>query len=221
MKSMKTCPSVQVNSHLTTDAMLRQEESKEERGRSDVSPSSSDVEEENESVPAAISSSTANCDVAKVKVTVYRRLTFRRGEDFDSLQAGIEFSAPKSHAIQVLKGELESLRRVLEEEKRDTIARTEPTSQHDTTASAPTQNAQKPETVDPYVSLPWRASKNDANLGMVRVNSNLTSLARQLYEKLKAAQNRALRIGDCCYKLWVTNDGAEFLQKWSKQRGGS
>jgi hypothetical protein len=188
--------------------MLRQEESKEERGRSDVSPSSSDVEEENESVPAAISSSTANCDVAKV--TVYRRLTFKRAEDFDSVQAGIEFSAPMSDTVQAMKRELESLRRVLEEEKRDTVGRTKPTPM------------QKPETPDPYAdSLPWRQSKNDANLAMIRVTEKLPPPGRELYQKLTAADKRTLRIVDRCYKLWVTNDGAEFLQRWSKSQGGS
>jgi hypothetical protein len=207
MKSMKTCPSVQVNSHLTTDAMLRQEESKEERGRSDVSPSSSDVEEENESVPAAISSSTANCDVAKV--TVYRRLTFKRAEDFDSVQAGIEFSAPMSDTVQAMKRELESPRCVLEEEKRDTITGTKPTL------------IQKPETPDPYDSLPWHPSRNDRNLSMIRVDEKLSPPGRELYRKLKAERMKTLRIGDRCYKVWLTADGAEFLQKWAQPRGGS
>jgi hypothetical protein len=197
--------------------MLQEEKSKEERGRSDVSPSSSYVEEENESVPAGISSSAANCDLAKV--TAYRRLTFKRGQDFDSVQAGIEFSAPKSHAIQVLKGELESLRRVLEEEKRETIARTEPTPAQNANASAPSPNAQNPEP-DPYDSLPWHPSRNDRNLSMIRVDEKLSPPGRELYQKLKAERMKTLRIGDRCYKVWLTADGAEFLQKWARPRGG-
>jgi hypothetical protein len=213
MKSMKTCPSVQVDSHLIAGTMLRQEESKEERGRSDVNASATNAEEESHSVSPALSTSNGNRDLAKV--TVYRRLTFKRAEDFDSVQAGIEFSASKSDTIQAVKRELEALRRVLEEEKRDTIARTEATSQLDATA-APPQNTQKPEPADPYASLPWRPSRNDAHLSMIRVNDKLTTLGRELYQKLKASQNKALRIGNCCCKLWVTGDGAEFLQRWSK-----
>jgi hypothetical protein len=117
--------------------------------------------------------------------------------------------------------ERKSLRGVLEEEKRDTIARTEPTSPQSAPASAPSQNTQKPEPADPYASLPWRPSKNDANLSMIRVNDKLTPLARELYQKLEAADKKALRIGDATYKRWVTGDGAEFLQKWAKPRGGS
>jgi hypothetical protein len=214
MKSIRTCPSVRVDSHFIEHAMLRQEESKEERGRPDVTSSATNAEEESHSVSPALSSSNGNRDLAKV--TVYRRLTFKRAEDFDSVQAGIEFSAPKSHAIQVLKGELEALRRVLEEEKRDTIARTEPTPAQNANASAPSQNTQKPEPADAYASLPWRPSRNDAHLSMIRVNDKLTTLGGELYQKLKASQNKALRIGNCCYKLWVTGDGAEFLQRWSK-----
>jgi hypothetical protein len=200
MTNTKACPSVQVDSHLTTDPTIRQEESKEEHGRSDVTSSAT------KSVSPALPPSNGNCDLAKV--TVYRKLTFKRGEDFDSLQSGIEFSAPKSDAVQAMKRELESLRRVLEEEKRDTIARTKRTP------------IQEPTTGDPYDSLLWRQSKNDPNLAMIRVSEKLPPPGRELYQKLKAADKGTLRIADRCYKLWLTPDGAEFLQKWARPRGG-
>jgi hypothetical protein len=200
MKDGRTCPSVQVDPHFIEDAIIREEKCKEERGRSDETSSPTNT------VSSVLPSSGGSCDF--VKVTVYRRLTFKRAEDFDSIQGGIEFSAPKSDAVQAVKRELESLRRVLEEEKRDTIAGTKPTS------------TQKPETPDPYDSLPWHPSRKDRNLSMIRVDEKLSPPGKELYQKLRAEDTRTLRIGDRCYKLWLTADGAEFLQKWSRPLGG-
>jgi hypothetical protein len=56
---------------------------------------------------------------------------------------------------------------------------------------------------------------------MIRVDEKLSPPGRELYRKLKAERMKTLRIGDRCYKVWLTADGAEFLQKWAQPRGGS
>jgi len=74
---------------------------------------------------------------------------------------------------------------------------------------------------DPYAQLPWQQSKKQPHLAMIRVSSGLTASGRELYEKLKGAERKTLRKGNATYKLWVTDDDTEFLQRWCKSRGGT
>lgn len=195
------------------------DKSAEKRGDPDASASGSDTEKENGTVPAAVSSSTTNGDMAKV--TVYRRLTFKRGADFDSVQGSVEFSAPRSHVFRAVKEGLEALRSELEQEKRDTIAKARLASTEETVVPAPLQSAQnapspKPEPADPYSrSLPWCQSKNHLNLKTIRVTDKLSPLAKELYEKLRREGGRRLKTSEATYKISTTTYGTEFLQRWS------
>jgi hypothetical protein len=71
-------------------------------------------------------------------------------------------------------------------------------------------------TGDPYAALPWHKAPRDPRLAMIRVTPQLSILGEELREKLKAAKNERLRSSNATYKLWLTEDGAEFLQRWSK-----
>jgi hypothetical protein len=70
-------------------------------------------------------------------------------------------------------------------------------------------------TDDPYVALPWRKAPRDPRLAMIRVTAQLSALGQELHKKLKAAKNKTLRSSNATYKLWLTQDGEEFLQRWS------
>jgi hypothetical protein len=54
----------------------------------------------------------------------------------------------------------------------------------------------------------------NVHLAMVRVTPQLSQLGRDLYERLRRTENMTLRDGKATYKLWLTRDGVEFLQKW-------
>jgi hypothetical protein len=73
---------------------------------------------------------------------------------------------------------------------------------------------------DTYAELPWHKSAKDARLAMVHVTPQLSRLGWELYEKLKKAEKGTLRNERATYKLWVTHDGVEFLQRWCKSFDG-
>jgi hypothetical protein len=74
---------------------------------------------------------------------------------------------------------------------------------------------------DTYAELPWHRSAKDARLSMIPVTPQLSRLGWELYEKLKGTEKRTLRNDKATYKLWVTDDGMEFLQRWSKSSEGA
>jgi hypothetical protein len=167
-----------------------------------------------------------------VRVLIRKGYTITTGDSkcpYSRAERSVEFDVPVENLnteCRLWKAWIES--ELAEEVKGTTEAPQLPPAVHPALTAA----AQEPVTVqsatpsssvtdDPYATLPWHQSKNDANLSMIRVNEKLPPLAIELYHKLKAADQRTLRIGDCCYKLWVTGDGAEFLQKWARPRGGN
>ena len=68
---------------------------------------------------------------------------------------------------------------------------------------------------DRYLSLPWKQSLKKSNLGTVLVTTEVLEnpIARELYDRLK--DWKTMRVDKNSYRLGKTDDGAEFLQKWS------
>ncbi len=72
---------------------------------------------------------------------------------------------------------------------------------------------------DAYDNLPWRRSLKKAQLSTIPVTPDMPQLARELYDKLKSSEKRALRIGEITYKLsFYEESGTEFLQRWCKNQ---
>ena len=69
---------------------------------------------------------------------------------------------------------------------------------------------------DEYSALPWRQSKRCPELSTLLVNETLPEKARELYGTLKAA--KTLRTQYYEYRLSITEDGREFLQRWKLHR---
>lgn len=163
-----------------------------------------------------------------VKVSAFRKLTFKRGSDFDSLQGTFEFLETRAHALEAFRQKLEELNKTLTEEKRRTLIEAglspNPPTPTQSTTPAPTPQQTSPRTGDPYTQLPWNQSKNDTRLGTIRVTEKLKQnipLALQLYNQLKAVEKQAVSINGITYRLSVTTKdsqfvpaGTEYLQRW-------
>jgi hypothetical protein len=167
-----------------------------------------------------------------VKIIVSKRRTVNRGnvKSFGSSQVniGIEASVPLSNIEAEFKRCINYVDTTLETEMTKELTKLKQSVQtdadEDVTPRKPMQEPERspalPIADDAYATLPWRTSKNDANLHMIRVNEKMPPLARELYKRLQATDKKTLRIGEASYKLWITPDAAEFLQRWAKPRGG-
>jgi hypothetical protein len=161
-----------------------------------------------------------------VKVTVHRKLTFKNGDDYNSIEGFIEFPESRTHALTALGETLNDLRQLLEEEKSETLTKQAPTLAK---TPAPPSQQTSAKIGDPYAQLPWNQSKNDTRLGTIRVTEKLKQnnpLALQLYNQLKAAEKQALSINRITYRLSVTTKdsqfvpaGTEYLQRWGEWNG--
>jgi len=158
-----------------------------------------------------------------VRVTVHRKLTFKNGDDYNSIEGFIEFPESRTHALTALGESLNDLRQLLEEEKSETLTKTKQTPTLAKTPEPPSQQTSA-RTGDPYTQLPWNQSKNDTRLGTIRVTEKLKQnipLALQLYNQLKAAEKQAVSINGITYRLSITTKdsqfvpaGTEYLQRW-------
>ena len=63
----------------------------------------------------------------------------------------------------------------------------------------------------------WKQSLKRPALTTILVNQeNLASpIVKLLYERLVASANKAWKLGEITYKLSITPEGTEFLQRWS------
>jgi len=95
-----------------------------------------------------------------VRVTVHRKLTFKNGDDYNSIEGFIEFPESRTHALTALGESLNDLRQLLEEEKSETLTKTKQTPTLVKTPEPPSQQTSA-RTGDPYTQLPWNQSKND------------------------------------------------------------
>ena len=71
---------------------------------------------------------------------------------------------------------------------------------------------------DEYGRLPWKKSSKKPQLGTIPVTSDMSELAKDLYNKLRSSEKHVLRIGDTTYKLSLYEEtGTEFLQRWCRE----
>jgi hypothetical protein len=156
----------------------------------------------------------------KIKIFVRKGLTLNRGDvrNFRSarIDQGVEIEVPLSNIDAEFDRWNEYVDKRLAEEMSKQLAKLDchPKSPNQDVGSAACMAD------DPYVALPWRRAPRDPHLAMIPVTPQLSELGRELHEKLKTAENKTFRNGKATYKLWLTSDGVEFLQRWSKAFGG-
>lgn len=145
-----------------------------------------------------------------VKISIHQGRTFRTGE-LESLRVDytIESEEPRSSIAQSVDKWDEFLD-LLVSRKAKKVSSTKAGTIVRHRKPLPT-----PEGIDFYSGLPWLRSKNHPNLQTIRVTADLSPVAESLYETLKKSENKTVRLKDVAYKLSVTADGAEFLQRWS------
>jgi hypothetical protein len=160
-----------------------------------------------------------------IKVSAFRKLTFKRGSDFDSLQGTFEFLETRAHALESFRQKLEELDKTLTEEKRRTLEEAgllpNPATPTPSATPAPTPQQASTGTGDPYSTLPWKQSAKDSRLSTIRVSEKLSPQACELHQRLKAADKHYIRLGNITYHLSVTTKdyeyvarGTEYLQRW-------
>jgi hypothetical protein len=168
-----------------------------------------------------------------IKIIVCKRRTVNRGnvKSFGSSQVniGVEADVPLSNIEAEFKRCINYVDTTLEAEMTKELAKLNHSIQTDQSAQLdenvtpqkPVRELEKrspvvPMADDPYAALPWRRSAKHPQLSMVLVTSELSELGRDLYKKLERAESKTLRSSNATYKLWLTSDWAQFLQRWSK-----
>lgn len=167
-----------------------------------------------------------------IKIIVCKRRTVNRGnvKSFGSSQVniGVEADVSLSNIEVEFKRCINYVDTTLEAEMTKELAKLnqsmqtdhDPEADENVTPQKPVRELEKSPVVpmadDPYAALPWRRSAKHPQLSMLLVTSELSELGRDLYKKLERAESKALRSSDATYKLWLTSDGAQFLQRWSK-----
>jgi hypothetical protein len=142
-----------------------------------------------------------------VKVVAHRKLTFRNGDDYETLEGSVEFPETRDSALSALGEWLDRIDKLLAEKKRGLLATAKP---------PPAKAVQPTHGDDKYSRLPWKQSSKRAELCTIMVK-DVTSdpVALQLYNELTKTEKKALRIGRITYRLSVTESGVEFLQRWT------
>ena len=153
-----------------------------------------------------------------VKITAHRKLTFRNADDFESVEGFIEGTELRTNALRALKEWLQRLDKVLTEEKHTAITRTKPQPARPATETSPARPAKTMPSItdDRYASLSWKQSGKRPELSTIRVDEKSDMATRELYEELKKTEKNALHVGRVTYKLSITTDGTEFLQRWMR-----
>lgn len=162
-----------------------------------------------------------------VRILIRKGLTINTGDSkypYSRAERSVEFDAP----VGDVNTQCRLWKNWIEEELAEELkGKTQAEHVPPVVQPAVTLTAQEPVTVQPatasssvtddqYAPLPWRQSAKYPQLSMVLVTSQLSELGRELYEKLKGTESKTLRSSNATYKLWLTSDGAQFLQRWSK-----
>jgi hypothetical protein len=161
--------------------------------------------------PAAVTA----VQVPAVKITAHRKLTWRIGDDFETVESFIETLEPRDNALAALKEWLRRLDSVLAEEKSAKLAKTagaKVASAKPVTPALAVQQA-APGTGDPYFGLEWSFKKERPNFAWIRVDEKLSPGARALCEKLRAVPEQKLKISTVSYELAVTKKDSGSVPK--------
>ncbi len=150
---------------------------------------------------------------ATVKVAVHKGRTFSL-KQYESLR--LDYSVEDT----VPRGEAETALATWEKKLDEMLATHAPQPAILETAPASIINPSEPShasapalAADPYSTLSWKQSARKPNLSTIQVTSQLPPLAAKLYCILK---NGALKTQSATYRLSKTNNGLEFLQRWSR-----
>lgn len=185
--------------------------------------------------PEKLNEQTRTPSEGQVTVTVYRSLTFLKGNDWDKVEGIITYpitAAPEqiNRAYQMFTESMVEMDKRLQKEKQDALQRAgitataQPTTRPPTIpVSTPAPSQQAP-AGDPYFGLDWREgrTKIGKTYGYRMVKPDQPALATQLHNALKAAPGNRLTFGTIEYRLTVAKvdrlpayrAGTEFLQRW-------
>jgi hypothetical protein len=151
-----------------------------------------------------------------VRISIHQGRTFKTGE-IESLRVDytIQSEEPRSSLAQSVEKWDEYLDLLISRKAKKISSTKVGTTVHHRKLP-PT-----PEGIDFYSGLPWVRSKNHPNLQTIRVTKDMSPVAESLYMTLTKSENKTLRLKDVTYKLSITQDGAEFLQRWSQPPDGT
>ncbi|MGA2310290.1 MAG: hypothetical protein ABSG57_12190 [Candidatus Bathyarchaeia archaeon] len=160
-----------------------------------------------------------------VNVTAHRKLTWRVGDDFETVESYIVSSETRDHALKALKEWLQRLDQVLVEEKNAKIktqAAKPPTTARTSTPLPPQQT---PAAGDPYADLRWQQGKTRTGktYGYRMVTTDQPARATELCKLLRESGKNQVFFGNVEYRLTVAKvdrlpkypAGTQFLQRWT------